>query len=80
MKQKIISYFELNKPYQFEVTDLTALIYVMATICTILEINTAILFISGSLISTATCWKSKRINLIILNASLLLFNILVNIK
>ena len=65
MKQKIISYFELDKPYQFEVTDLTALIYVIATICTILEINTAILFIIGSLISTATCWKSKRINLII---------------
>ena len=76
MKQKIIKYFELNKSYKFEITDLVALIYVIATICAIFSISTTPFFITGSIISTATCWKGKRFNLIILNLSLLLFNLI----
>lgn len=76
MKQKIIKHFELHQPYRFEITDLVALIYVIATICAVFEISTTPFFITGSIISTATCWQGKRFNLIILNLSLLIFNLI----
>ena len=69
-------YFELNKKYKFDPTDLTALIYLG---CTILGITTTInitpLFLLGSAIGTAFCWQGRRINLVILNVALFILNL-----
>lgn len=74
-------YFELNKPYEFDPTDLTAIIF---TVCSALGIATSInitpLFLLGSLIGFATCFKARRINLIALNGSLLILNLVNFIK
>lgn len=73
-------YFELNKKYRFEAGDLTASIYVLCTVLGIIGLNITPLFLFGSIISTATCWKARRINLIILNVSLLILNLVSFIK
>lgn len=69
------NYFELNKSYKFDPTDLTALIYVLATIVGMSGGNTTLFFLVGSAIGTAFCWQARRINLIVLNVSLFIFNI-----
>jgi hypothetical protein len=74
-------YFELNKPYEFDPTDLTAIIF---TVCSVLGIATSIniipLFLLGSIIGFATCFKARRINLIALNGSLLVLNLVNFVK
>jgi hypothetical protein len=75
MLKKFINYFELNKPYQFDITDITAPIYAMCAIGIMLGYNMNILFFIGSAISTATCWQAKRINLVVLNGALFLLNL-----
>ena len=74
-------FFELNRKYQFDPTDLTALIFL---ICSALGIFTTInitpLFLLGSLIGTAFCWQGRRINLVVLNGSLLILNLVNFIK
>lgn len=74
-------FFELNKKYQFDPTDLTAFIFL---ICSALGIFTTInitpLFLLGSLIGTAFCWQGRRINLVVLNGSLLILNLVNFIK
>ena len=72
---KIKNYFELNQKYKFDPTDLTATIFVLCTILGIIGYNVTPLFLIGSAIGTAFCWKSHRINLIILNVSLFLLNV-----
>lgn len=69
------NFFELNKPYHFEIADLTALIYTLCAILGIMGYNVSILFCVGAIISTAFCWQAHRINLVVLNASLLIFNL-----
>lgn len=74
-------YFELNKPYQFMVDDLTAGIYLLCAmlgICT--TINITPLFLIGSLIGTAFCWRARRINLVVLNGALFVLNFVNFIK
>ena len=73
-------YFELNKKYQFDPTDLTAIIYVICTVMGIMGYNTTPLFLLGSAIGTAFCWKARRINLIVLNVSLFVLNLVGFIK
>lgn len=68
-------YFELNRPYQFDITDITALIYLICACIGINGGNPTPLFLIGSILSTAFCWQAKRINLIVLNGSLLLLNL-----
>ena len=75
MFKKLINYFELNKPYQFDITDITAPIYAMCAFGIMLGFNMNVLFFIGSAISTVTCWKAKRLNLVVLNASLFLLNL-----
>jgi hypothetical protein len=75
MLKKLINYFELNKPYQFDITDITAPIYAMCAIGIMLGYNMNILFFIGSAISTATCWQAKRLNLVVLNGALFLLNL-----
>lgn len=68
-------FFELNRPYKFDPTDLTALIYVVCAVLGMMGKNTSILFLIGSAIGTAFCWKARRINLIVLNVALFVFNL-----
>ena len=68
-------FFELNRPYKFDPTDLTALIYVVCAGLGMMGKNTSVLFLIGSTIGTAFCWKARRINLIVLNVALFVFNL-----
>lgn len=68
-------FFELNKPYHFEPTDLTALIYVVCVIFAFCGIDNSRLFLIGSAIGTAFCWQAHRINLVVLNVALFIFNL-----
>lgn len=68
-------YFELNKPFKLEATDITALIYTICTILGIMGYNVTILFTIGAIIGTTFCWQARRINVIILNVALLVFNL-----
>lgn len=67
-------FFELNRPYKFDPTDLTALIYVACVVLGFMGIDNSVLFLIGSAIGTAFCWKARRINLIVLNVALFIFN------
>lgn len=68
-------FFELHRPYKFEVTDLTALIYVICTVVGIIGFDPTILFLIGSAIGTAFCWQGRRVNLVVLNVSLFVLNL-----
>lgn len=74
MFKKFVNYFNLNYPYEFDITDITAPIYALCAFGIMLGFNMNILFFIGSAISTATCWKARRLNLVVLNASLFLLN------
>ena len=76
----MVKYFELNRPYNFESGDLTALIYVICTTLGVMGYNITPLFLLGSIIGTVTCWRAHRINLIVLNVSLLILNFVSFIK
>ena len=73
--KKFVNYFELNRPYQFDITDITCLIYTACVVGIMAGYNMNILFCIGSAISTAFCWKAKRLNLILLNGSLFVLNV-----
>ena len=75
MVTNIKFYFELNQKYKFDVTDLTAFIYVLCTILGIIGVNVTPLFLIGAAIGTAFCWQARRINLIVLNGSLFVLNL-----
>ena len=77
---KIIEYFELNKKYKFDITDITSIIYVICAVIGIMGGNPTVLFTVGSLIATAFCWQARRINLIVLNVALLILNLFNLIK
>lgn len=77
---KIRNYFELNKKYKFDPTDLTATIYVFCTILGIMGMNVTPLFLVGSAIGTAFCWQGRRINLVVLNVALFILNLVNFIK
>ena len=68
-------FFELNKPYKFDPTDLTAAIYVVCAALGMMGYDNSVLFLIGSAIGTAFCWKAHRINLIVLNVALFVFNL-----
>ena len=75
MLKRFKEYFELNKPYKFDITDITSVIYTMCAIGIMLGANMTILFFIGSAISTATCWTAKRLNLVLLNGALFALNL-----
>ena len=72
---KIKNFFELNKPYKFDPTDLTATIYLLCTVLGIMGMNVTPLFLLGSAIGTAFCWQVHRINLVVLNVALFILNL-----
>lgn len=73
--KKLINYFNLNHAYEFDVTDVTAIIYTICAIGVISGIDMTILFFIGSTIATAFCWQARRLNLILLNAALWFMNL-----
>ena len=75
MKQ-IKEFFELRGKYQFDPTDLTATIYVICTILCACGKDNSLLMLIGATIGTAFCWRAHRINLVVLNVTLLIFNLI----
>lgn len=73
-------FFELNKKYQFDITDITALIYTICAVLGIAGINVTPLFLIGATIATAFCWQAHRINVMVLNISLFMLNLVNFIK
>ena len=74
MINKIKTFFNLDHPYEFDVTDLTALIYTICAIGGIMGANMTILWCIGASIATAFCWQAKKLNLIVLNGALWVMN------
>ena len=74
MIDKIKNFFEFNRAYRFEVTDLTALIYTVCAIGGMMGVDMTILWCIGATIATAFCWQAHRINLVVLNGALWIMN------
>jgi hypothetical protein len=68
------TYFNLDKPYEFDITDITCLIYTACAIGVMCGADMTVLFFIGSAIATAFCLQARRINLVILNVSLFAMN------
>ena len=68
-------FFELNKPYRFDIGDLTALLYTICAIGCMLGYNMTILFAIAATIGVAFCWQARRINLVVLNVALWVMNV-----
>lgn len=75
MLEKLKNHFELNKKYKFDITDITALIYLSCAVLGIMGKNVSLLFLIGSTVGTIFCWKARRFNIIILNVALFIFNL-----
>jgi hypothetical protein len=78
--RRLKEFFELNKPYQFDPTDLTAIIYTVCAIFGSIGYNVTVLFLIGSIIGVATCYQARRINLVVLNVALFGLNVVSFIK
>lgn len=75
MITKLINYFQLNSKYQFDITDITALIYTICAVGVICGIDMTVLFFIGSTIATAFCLEARRVNLVVLNVALWCMNL-----
>ena len=75
MINKIKAYFNLDRAYEFDLTDITALIYTICAVGVICGCNMTVLFFIGSTIATAFCWSAQRLNLVVLNVSLWFMNL-----
>lgn len=73
-------YFNLNKPYEFDINDIVALLYVACAVVGIIGLNPTPLFLIGSTIGVVTCYKAHKINLVVLNGSLFILNLVTAIK
>ena len=69
-------FFELHGTYKFDPTDITALIYVICTVLCACGLDYSLLMLIGATIGTVFCWRAHRINLIVLNVTLLIFNLI----
>lgn len=67
-------FFELTTPYKFDPTDLTACIYLVCAVLGMMGKDVSVLFLIGSAIGTAFCWQAHRINVMVLNIALFIFN------
>ena len=72
--KRIAQFFNLNHAYEFDITDLTAIIYTVCAIGVMCGIDMTILFFIGSAIATAFCWQARRLNLVLLNVALFAMN------
>ena len=73
--KKVIDYFRLDRAYEFDITDITALIYTICAVGVICGMDMTVLFFIGSTIATAFCWNARRLNLILLNVALWFMNL-----
>lgn len=73
--KKIIDYFHLDRTYEFDITDITAVIYTFCAVGVMMGADMTILFFIGSAISTAFCFGARRLNLVVLNVSLWCMNL-----
>jgi hypothetical protein len=71
---KFKTYFNLNRPYEFDITDITSVIYTVCAIGVMLGADMTVLFFIGSAIATAFCWQARRLNLVLLNVALFAMN------
>jgi hypothetical protein len=71
---KFKTYFNLNRPYEFDITDITAVIYTVCAIGVMLGADMTVLFFIGSAIATAFCWQARRLNLVLLDVALFAMN------
>jgi hypothetical protein len=71
---KFKTYFNLNRAYEFDITDITALIYTICAVGVICGMDMTILFFIGSAIATAFCWQARKLNLVLLNVALFIMN------
>ena len=71
---KIKTYFNLDRPYIFDITDITAIIYTICAIGVMLGYDMTVLFFIGSAIATAFCLQARRLNLVLLNVALFAMN------
>lgn len=71
---KLKTYFNLDRPYQFDIADITCIIYTICAIGVIMGKNMTILFFIGSAIATAFCFQARRVNLVVLNVALFAMN------
>ena len=74
MIKKIANYFNLDRSYEFDITDITAIIYTICAIGVMLGCDMTVLFFIGSAIATAFCWQARRLNLVLLNVALFAMN------
>jgi hypothetical protein len=72
--RKFREFFDLTAPYQFDINDIIATIYVGCAVLGIAGGNPTIPFFIGSAISICFCWQARRINLVVLNAALFALN------
>jgi hypothetical protein len=70
----IKTYFDLERRYVFDITDITAIIYTICAIGVMLGCDMTVLFFIGSAIATAFCWQARRLNLVLLNVALFAMN------
>ena len=75
MITKLINYFQLKGKYQFDITDITALIYTICAVGVICGVDMTILFFIGSTIATIFCLEARRINLVVLNVAIWCMNL-----
>ena len=78
MLQKIKERFELGRRYQFDPTDLVAVLYVTGVVLTLCGLGFAgtILLAVGALVSfVATCLFAKRLNLFVIGITILILDI-----
>ena len=79
--KKMKEYFEIYGSYKFDPTDLTAVIFLVASALGIFtSVNTTPLFLMGSAVSLFFCVAFRRINLLVLNGSLFALNLVNFIK
>ena len=71
---KLKTFFNLDRPYEFDVTDLTSVIYMICAIGVILGADMTVLFFIGATIATAFCWQARKLNLVLLNVSMFMMN------
>lgn len=75
MIKKVKQFFNINGAYEFDITDITALIYTICAVGVICGCDMTILFFIGSTIATIFCWQARRLNLILLNVALWFMNL-----
>lgn len=74
--KKLKEFFELKGGYRFDPTDVTAAIYVVCTVLCALGKDSSLLMLVGATIGTIFCWRAHRINLVVLNVTLFIFNLI----